>query len=127
MKKILLAVVLLFGIVNADVAIISNKSTNVSIQNSNAAYDIFAMTKGNYKIFYLKSSPINDEFYSFLGKSFNDMKKTWMRLQLTEGKTAVAVNSEEEMLEKVSSTSNSIGYVSAQKVNGSVKLVYAIK
>jgi len=126
-KKYLLIFLLLFTSSYAEVTIIGNKSTNITITNANSAFDYFTMAKGNLKVFYLKSGSANDEFFSFIGKDFNEMKKIWMRLQLTEGKIAVAVNSEDEILEKVANTPNSIGYIPAKKVNSSVKVIYTIK
>lgn len=126
-RKYLLIFLLLFTSIYAEVTIIGNKSTNITITNANSAFDYFTMAKGNLKVFYLKSGSANDEFFSFIGKDFNEMKKIWMRLQLTEGKIAVALNSEDEMLEKVASTPNSIGYVSTSKVNSNVKSIFTIK
>ncbi len=111
----------------AEVVIIGNKNTPVTINNANNAFDYFTMAKGNLKVFYLKSGPANEEFFSFIGKDFSEMKKIWMRLQLTEGKIAVALNSEDEMLEKIAATPNSIGYVSTSKVNSNVKIIFKTK
>jgi ABC-type phosphate transport system substrate-binding protein len=56
------------------------------------------------------------------------MKKLWMKVQLTgEGQPPTGVGSEDEVLSKVASTPGAIGFVSSDKVNGSVKVLLTIK
>jgi len=131
MKKYMLVIFMLglfwAGSANAQVAVIANKSVSIASLNSNSALEIFSLNKNEYKVFYIKNSPSNDAFFGFLGKTFNDLKKVWLKAQLTEGKTATGVNSDDELLAKVASTPGAIGYISADKVNASVKVLTTIK
>lgn len=50
------------------------------------------------------------------------LRKTWNRLVFTgTGQAPEEVNSEEEMLQKVGQTPGAIGYLSAEKIDGTVK------
>ncbi|MCB0262279.1 MAG: hypothetical protein KDE57_06845 [Calditrichaeota bacterium] len=53
-----------------------------------------------------------------------ELKRVWLRKKLTgEATPPIAINSTEEMLEKVSTTPGSIGLIDAKKVTKAVKVV----
>jgi len=138
MKNILLLafVLFLFGInLNAQVAVIANKSISESSISTSQLTDIYlSKTKvwaDGTKIirFTLKSDDeTSSKFFGAVGKSFADLKKLWMKLQLTgEGQAPEALGSDDEVLNKVASTAGAIGFVKAGKLNDKVKILLTIK
>jgi ABC-type phosphate transport system substrate-binding protein len=139
MKKIIVLTLFLAIIisvnVSAQVAVIANKSVTETEISKSKLIEIYSLSANKWKsgekivVFDLKSEgKTRNEFYSFLGKSPDDLKKIWMRAQLTgEGTAPKSFGSEYEILEKVASTPNSIGFVAADKVNASVKVLLTIK
>lgn len=119
----------------AQVAVIVNKSVPVSSLNSAKVEDIYSLTTKTWDngtkivVFDQKAdNNVKSSFYSFVGKSAAEMKKVWMRVQLSgEGKAPEALSSDDEVIKKVASTPGAIGYVSADKVTGDVKVVATIK
>jgi len=139
MKKIIVLTLFLAIIisvnVSAQVVVIANKSVSEMEISKSKLIEIYSLSANKWKsgekivVFDLKSEgKTRNEFYSFLGKSPDDLKKIWMRAQLTgEGTAPKSLGSEYEILEKVASTPNSIGFVAADKVNASVKVLLTIK
>ena len=80
-------------------------------------------------LFVLKENDaVRDKFYEFIGESHTQLRNTWMKVQLTGGgKAPEALKTEAEMLQKVSSTPGAIGFVSADKVDDSVKVIAKIE
>ncbi|MEM9101909.1 MAG: substrate-binding domain-containing protein [Pseudomonadota bacterium] len=63
-----------------------------------------------------------------LGKSKSALKRYWSKLIFTgKGKPPKELSSEQEMVERVSSEAGAIGYVNANSVNDSVKVIYRIR
>ncbi len=61
-------------------------------------------------------------FYEELGRTPLEMRKLWMRVQLSgEGRAPVTLSSETEVAEKVASTPGAIGFVRADLVPINVK------
>lgn len=137
MKKIILFVILaiLFATekISAQVAVIANKSVSASSVDASSLSNIYSLDSknlGGVTVVVLDLGEDNDakkKFYAFLGKSFADMKKVWLKAKLTgNGNPPITVASEEEMIKKVASTPGAIGYVSASKVTGDVKVLKKI-
>jgi ABC-type phosphate transport system substrate-binding protein len=138
MKKIIILTaffVFLIGIkVNAQVAVIANKSVSEnSITNDKLADIYLSKTKtwddGSRIVrFTCKTdNDISGKFFSTVGKSHADMKKLWMKLQLTgAGQAPDALGSDEETINVVSSTPGAIGFIDAKKVNDKVKVLLTI-
>jgi len=135
-KYLIMAFMLLLaGQSYAQVAVIANKSVSESSVSTSKLTDIYflrakAWSNGSSIVPVTLKSDNEDvqKFFSSMGKSSMEMKKLWMKLQLTgEGQPPVGVGSEEEVLSKVASTPGAIGFVSADKVNGSVKVLLTIK
>ena len=71
---------------------------------------------------------IREQFYNFIGKSSSRMKSIWLKKMLSgEGDPPQALNSELEILKKVSKTPGSIGYISKDLVNSKVKILAIIE
>lgn len=137
-KRILLVLaMLLFCAIGAQaqVAVIVNKSVPAASLNGAKLSDLYSLSTKTWdngtKVVVFDQKTDNDvksKFYSFVGKSAADMKKVWMRVQLSgEGKAPEALSSDDEVIKKVASTPGAIGYVSADKVTGDVKVVATIK
>ncbi|MDP4173375.1 MAG: hypothetical protein Q8933_05365 [Bacteroidota bacterium] len=132
--KILFLFVILVCIkldINAQVAVIANKSVPVSSINKSKLLDIYSISQKSWSngekivVFDLKSnSSAKDKFYQNIGKSNAELKKVWMRMQLTGGGSAPSsLYSEDEIVSKVASTPGAIGYVELKNVTGAVKVI----
>jgi ABC-type phosphate transport system substrate-binding protein len=138
MKKLLflcLAAIAILAGTNAfaQVAIIANKSVGAASIDAGSAANIYALDLKNFGgatlvLFDLADgNDAKSKFYGFLGKSPADMKKVWLKAKLTgNGNPPTTVGSDDEMLKKVASTPGAIGYISASKVNGDVKVLKKI-
>jgi ABC-type phosphate transport system substrate-binding protein len=133
---LLIAAIVMFGTaLNAQVAIIANKSVSANTLNKSKLYDIYSLNIKNWDngekivLFELKNdNGTKGKFYSFIGKSNSDMKVVWMRAQLTgAGFAPTALTSEEDMLNKVANTPGAIGYVSSKIVTEDVKVLAKIE
>ena len=137
MKKIILIIslfLLAFIASNAQVAVIANKSISVAkinLATLNNIYSLEQVDLGGTKVqlFDLaEESGAKSSFYNALGKPAAEFKKIWMKKKLTgNGNPPKPVASEDDMLAKVASTPGAIGFVSASKVNSSVKVILEIK
>ena len=138
MKKVLCVFLLLFGMSNISipqVAIVVNKSTVVKDIDASVLLDIFSMNIRKWNndapiiVFGLKgNSEIDSAFYAYLGKKPLDMKKLWMRLQLSgEGKAPTMFTSEDDLVKKIAATPGAIGFISLDHVTDNVKVIVTIK
>lgn len=139
MKKLIiltmLFVISVSAITSAQVSVIANKSVSETEISKSKLLEIYSLSSNKWKsgekiiVFDLKSEgKTKNDFYSFIGKSADELKKVWMRAQLTgEGTAPKSLGSEYEILEKVAGTSGAIGFVSSDKVNSSVKVLLTIK
>ncbi|MFO7445547.1 MAG: substrate-binding domain-containing protein [Ignavibacteriaceae bacterium] len=134
-KLYILAAILFFTVSGyAQVAIIANKSVSDGSVSVSKLTDIYSLrakawSNGNAIILFTHKSDnaSTGKFFSAIGKSSADMKKVWMKLQLTgEGQAPEALGSDDEVLNKVASTPGAIGFVDAGKVNDKVKVLLTI-
>jgi ABC-type phosphate transport system substrate-binding protein len=134
--KYYIIAILLFASMNAyaQVAVIANKSVSDASISSSKVESVYMLKDKTWSdgkgviLFTLKSdNGTVEKFFSSFGKSSSDMKKLWMKAQLTgEGMAPEALGSEDEVVNKVASTPGAIGYVDAKKVNGNVKVLLTI-
>lgn len=132
-KFLTLIGVLIFAIPvisDAQVSVIANKSVSAKSIDNNTLLNLYTLQSNELgaqkvKLFFLVTeSTTNKKFLESINKTIQDLKKIWLRAKLTGNGTApVFVSSEQEMLEKVTSTPNSIGFVDHKAVTGEVKLV----
>ncbi|MFH0735368.1 MAG: hypothetical protein V1773_11285 [bacterium] len=139
MKKFLLIIIfIVFAIstkLTAQVAVIVNKSVSESDITKSKLEEIYKLSATKWKngdkmvVFDLKSEgATRTNFYNYIGKNPDDLKKIWMRLQLTgEGNAPKSLGSEYEVLEKVASTPGAIGFIGADKISAQVKVILTIK
>ncbi len=72
--------------------------------------------------------PVRDTFYSYLGKTSSRMRSIWLKRKLSgEGDPPESFETEEALLERVTSTPGAIGFMLKSKVNGDVKILAEIE
>lgn len=121
--------------ISGQVAVIANPSvpvdtiTNIEILDFYTRDIRFWENKKPVIVFDLKpKGKVKEVFYEFLGKSTSRMKSIWMKKMLSgEGDPPEAVDSESEMIKKVSSTPGSIGFVRQSLVTEKVKVLTVIE
>jgi len=120
---------------DAQIAVIVNKSVPLKTASASKIARIYTIDTQRWSngdrivMFNLKKkSEAKEKFYGFINKKSSELKRTWMRLQLTgEGKPPRALKTENEVLQKVASTPDAIGYVSLEKVTDKVKVIAIIE
>jgi hypothetical protein len=119
---------------NAQIAVIANKNVDLTISANTQALDIFTLDVQKSKtnvplvIFDLKSGDSKDKFVLALGKTTTELKKIWMKAQLSgEGKAPESLDGEDAMLAKVASTPGAVGYIGQAKVTDAVKVLFVMK
>jgi hypothetical protein len=136
MKKYLFTILVMgyaISQVSAQVAIISNKNVNFQISDIQEVIDIYTLEKRSaggvtLVVFDMKNDDVKSKLLSAIGKTSTELKKIWMRVQLTgDGKVPAALENETEVVAKVASVPGAIGYVSQEKVTDAVKTLFIIK
>lgn|SRR5690606_25371898 len=139
--KILLAGLVLLALAavateaRAQVAVIAHPSVAATSASAAEVRALFTLSKKTWSdgakvvVFDLKADgPVKSAFQKFIGASTTELRKEWMRLQLTgQGQPPEAMDSEEALLAKVAATPGAIGYVSAARVDGRVRVLATIK
>ncbi len=138
MKNIIKTIVIFtfLGIsLNAQVAVVVNKSVSESSLNAAKLGNIYSLSStkwedGSKVVVFDQSTDgdVKNKFMSFIGKDALGLRKEWMRKQLTgEAKAPKALGSDADVISKVSSTKGAIGYIDASSVVDAVKVVATIK
>lgn len=132
-KIILMLLISLSSLFSMDIAIIANrniiedkidKAELASIYTLNTTY---WKDGTDIKVFDFRASAEKKIFYDFINKSEPRLKKTWLKLKLSEGiEIPELVSSSEQMLIKVAKTEGAIGYISKDQVNSTVKVIAEI-
>ena len=131
---IILAVLLLTAMsAHAQVVVIAHKSVQASSMSSAQVSNIFTMSTREWPngekvtVFDQKEEAARKKFFSYIRKSPVEVKKLWLRMQLSgEGKAPETLNSDDDVIQKVVSTPGAIGYVHADKVSNDVKVIATI-
>ncbi len=134
--KILLVLGLWLGAVNAcaQVAVIANKNVPMDSLSKTQLLDYYSCELKQWSkgvpvaVVDLKlASETKEAFYRFLGMTASRMKSLWLKKMLMgENAEPLAVKTEEEMLQKVASTSGALGFVSLSKLTPAVKTLLII-
>lgn len=118
---------------HAQVAVIVNKSVGAASLSAAQCGAIFSLDNKTWPngdkvvVFDSKNSTTKGKFFGFIGKTDGELKKIWMRVQLSGGgKAPESLGSDEEIVAKVASTPGAIGYVGASAAGGSVKVVTTV-
>ncbi|MEM9103874.1 MAG: phosphate ABC transporter substrate-binding protein [Pseudomonadota bacterium] len=128
--------ILMVKATNAEVLVIVNKTNPLNTITEKELYDIYLGRKTKfsdgksvtpYNLEYTGNS--REEFEEkILDKSRKSMSKYWSKRIFTgKGKPPRVVASDAEMMNIVSTRSNAIGYVDANAVNSSVKVIFRVK
>ena len=126
------AIILFILPVNAQVSVVANKSVGETINASKLA-NIYSLTitkwsDGSKIIVFDNNSDTKNNFYKELGKDQLSLKKEWMKKQLTgEAKAPESLGSDNDVINKVSSTPGAIGFVKSSSVTGNVKVILELK
>lgn len=119
---------------HSQIVVIANKNVDLVLNTNTQASDIFTlevqMSKNNVPIvvFDLKSGEVQEKFYAALNKTSTELKKIWMKAQLSgQGKAPESLDGESAMITKVASTPGAVGYVSESKATADVKILFVIK
>jgi len=130
----LLTFALFAGSANAQIAVIANKGVDLAITSNTQAADVFTLETQKSKngvalvVFDLKAGEAKEKLYATIGKTSTELKKIWMKAQLSgEGKAPESLADEDAMLAKVAATPGAVGYVSQAKANGDVKVLFVTK
>ena len=134
-KMLILLLLLMFTSIQAQVAIIANKSVTTKSIRADELSEIYSLNKQRWndgaRIIVCdikKTMEIKSQFYGFIHKSPYELRKIWIRAQLTgEARIPFAFNKEEEILKKVSETPGAIGYIDLAKVTTDVKILTKIE
>ncbi len=132
--KILILLYFVFALpLFCQVAVIANKSIQANSIDKNSLRKLYELGTLEFEgkkvlLFDLKTeTPEKSGFYTFLGTTPGNIKKTWLKVTLSgNGVAPLSVTTQEEMLQKVASTPNSIGYISKSMVNDKVKILTEI-
>jgi ABC-type phosphate transport system substrate-binding protein len=64
------------------------------------------------------------EFYALIHRSPLEMRKVWLRAQLSgQARPPVIVSSQEELVRRIESTPGAFGFVNRDRVRGNVKII----
>lgn len=118
----------------AQIAVVANKSVPVNEIKIKSLDDIYSLRvkawnngKAIVPITLKADNEETQKFFGAFGKTFLEMKKFWMRQQLTgEGQPPEGVGSDDDVISKVASTPGAIGFVSKDKVTDKVKVLFTI-
>lgn len=127
---ILMALLTLPASASAQVLIIANKSVNAKSIDKNTLVNLYTLQSNELgsqkiKLFFLTTeNETNKIFLSALSKTMPELKKIWLRAKLTgNGFAPDFVSTDEEMLEKISKTPGSIGFIIQKEVSDQVKVL----
>jgi len=116
--------------VKADVVVVVATSSPVKTLARNQVADIFLGKTSRFPgggqatpIDQIEDSPTRDEFYTtFTGKSASQLKAHWSKIIFTgRGQPPQAVSSSAEVKKRVAENPDTIGYIDAREVDGSVR------
>lgn len=120
---------------NSQVAVIGNKSISEKSLSVETVREIYTLNKQQWAngskitVFNLRQKDdTKKRLYKILGRNSSELRKLWIRYQLTgEGEAPLAASTEQEMLDKVTATQGAIGYLSMEKVTPAVNVLFIIE
>jgi len=117
----------------SQIALIANKNVSLQISSTQQVSDIYTLdikTAGgsNLVVFDIKNEELKGKLLAAISKTSADLKKIWMKAQLSgEGNAPEALSGEADVVSKVASTPGAIGYVNSSSVTPDVKVLYTLK
>jgi ABC-type phosphate transport system substrate-binding protein len=119
----------------AQVAVIVNKSIPVSKISAGSLKQIYTLNNTKWSdgtkitVYDSKDQFLRQALCDFIGEDILILRKLWMKLQLSgEAKAPEAVQNDDEMIKKVTSTLGAIGYVHTSAIKGNdLKVIATIE
>lgn len=120
---------------SAQVAVIANLSVPAGNIEKSQLLDLYTGDKSLWSngepivIFDLREKgEVRDAFYGYLGKSPHRIKSIWLKRMLSgDADPPQSVDSESQMVRKVSSTPGAIGFVRLSSITNDVKTLLVIR
>jgi ABC-type phosphate transport system substrate-binding protein len=131
---LLLAVLLPFGSVRAQIAVIAHKQVTEDSIDRTRLLDFYTGDIRRWEggarvvVFDLKEKgETRDVFFEYVGKSSSRMRSIWLKRMLAgEGDPPEALETEADMVTKVAETPGAVGFIHRDRVNDSVKVLVII-
>jgi len=138
MKRLLFFTALLFlgvvGTTHAQVAVIANKDVPVDQVNAETLESIYLLEQSKWddgtrivRFDLDTDGGPRSAFYKYFGQEASDVKKVWLRKKLSGEAQPPETVSAGQVVDKVSSTSGAIGYVSENAVTDDVKVIATVE
>jgi ABC-type phosphate transport system substrate-binding protein len=138
LKRIFLSTIILTFFVcasYAQVAVIANQSVSDAVADAGTLGSIYDLSKDRWSnnnrivvVDLTADGDVRQKFYGFIGKNPAELRREWLRKQLTgEGRAPETAASDAEVISKVAATPGAIGYVSQGSVTGAVKVLHIIR
>ena len=138
MKKWLLFLLLLLcgaSAARAQVAVVAHKSVPADDIDARRLLDIYSLEETKWKdgtrivLFDLKGRhDLKNQFYGFLGRRPEDIKRLWLRLILSgEGRSPTLLHSSDDVLDEIAETPGAIGYAPLAAITDEVKVIATIQ
>lgn len=113
------------------VAVIVNPATPIVSADARLLASIYSLNTQSWKdgtriaMFVLQGNQkLVDQFHRYIGHTPLELRKIWLRYQLSgEGKSPMAISSEHELVDRVAAQPGAIGFVSAEAVKPEVKVI----
>lgn len=117
----------------SQIAIVGNKNIKLEIKNVQELTDIFTLDNqksadGTTLVLFGLKSDVKELFYQKLGKTSTELKKIWMKAQLSgDGKAPAFLDGDKDVISNVASTPGGIGFINETGVTPDVKVLYILK
>lgn len=125
--------ILISAFSNAQVVIIANKSIDVKSIDHNTLENLYTLQSnelGSQKVkpvFLTSEDETSKKFVETIGKSLQELKRIWLRAKLTgNGVAPDLIASEGDVLNKVVSTPNMVGFIDQKLINENVKVLFKL-
>lgn len=123
------------GSLRSQIAVIVHKSVAIDSASAAQVADMYRLKTRKWQdgkrivLYNLKAkNTTKEKFYKFIDENPLNLRKLWMRLQLTgEATPPHALETEEQVVKEVATTPGAIGYVRRQMVNDNVKIIAVIE
>ena len=120
---------------SAQVAVVAHKAVPADAIDARRLLDIYSLEEIKWKDgtrivpFDLKGkNDLKQQFYDFIGRRPEDMKRLWLRLILSgEGRSPTVLKSIEAVLDEIAETPGAIGYAPLTLVTDKVKVIATIE
>jgi len=120
--------------ITAQVAIIANKNLPVKTIDINSLVNLYTLQSNelnSHKVKLFFCNVENDsekKLLDAIGKSGSELKKIWLKAKLAgNGNPPENAFSDEDMVQKVASTPNAVGFISLKNANASVKIIMKLE